>query len=250
MAKTYMLDTETTGLNVDQGDRLIEIGVVEYDGMSATGRTYHTYVNPGDRQVQAGAIAVHGITNEMLKDAPAFADIADDFLDFIGDHPLVIYNAGFDLGFLNAELEDANMAPIDNEIIDGLDLAKKRFPGGKNTLDVVAKKLGVDTSARDKHGAIVDSIILGEVYRRLVQQNEMMVDVVQEPVRVAATGDIEAKPLLRVPGVSGRHLVRGETSYTLFGSVLTPKTLASEAARHGYASAMAFAEACKAWHTL
>ena len=84
-----MLDTETTGLNVDQGDRLIEIGVVEYDGMSATGRTYHTYVNPGDRQVQAGAIAVHGITNEMLKDAPAFADIADDFLDFIGDHPLV-----------------------------------------------------------------------------------------------------------------------------------------------------------------
>lgn len=256
MTKTYMLDTETTGLNVDQGDRLIEIGVVEYEGMSPTGRTYHTYINPGDRQVQAGAIQVHGITNEMLKDAPAFADIADEFLDFIGNCPLVIYNAGFDLGFLNAELEDANMAPIENEIIDALELAKKRFPGGKNTLDVVAKKLGVDTSARDKHGAIVDSIILGEVYRRLVQQNEMMVDVVQEPVRVAATGEIEAKPLLRVPGVTGRHLVRGETSYTLFGSVLTPKTLAAEAARHGYesvaltdrwttAGAMAFAEACK-----
>ena len=85
MTKTYMLDTETTGLNVDQGDRLIEIGVVEYEGMSPTGRTYHTYINPGDRQVQAGAIQVHGRTNEMLKDAPAFADIAAEFLDFIGN---------------------------------------------------------------------------------------------------------------------------------------------------------------------
>ena len=256
MAKTYMLDTETTGLNVDEGDRLIEIGVVEYEGMTPTGRQYHSFINPGDRQIQAGATQIHGITNEMVKDAPSFADIADDFLNFIGDHPIVIYNASFDLGFINASLEEANMSLIENEIIDCLLLARKRFPGGKNTLDVVAKKLGVDTSARDKHGAIVDSIILGEVYRKLVQQNEMMVDVAQEPVRVAATGAIEAKPLLKVPSVSGKHLTRAETSYTLFGSALNPKTLASEAARHGYASvaltdrwttagAMAFAEACK-----
>tara|TARA_B100000929_G_scaffold90447_2_gene70918 strand:+ start:1224 stop:5129 length:3906 start_codon:yes stop_codon:yes gene_type:complete len=252
-----MLDTETTGLNVDQGDRLIEIGVVEYEGMSPTGRTFHSFINPGDRQVQAGAVQVHGITNEMLKDAPTFAEIADELLDFIGDDPIVIYNAPFDMGFLKTELEEANMACFDNEVIDCLELAKKRFPRAKNTLDVVAKKLGVDTSARDKHGAIVDSEILGQVYRRLVEQVELIGDVAQETVKVTTTGNVERKPLLRVPSVTGRHLIRAETSYTLFASALTPKTLAAECAKHGYASvaltdrwttagAMAFAEGCKA----
>lgn len=256
MTRTCMLDTETTGLNVEQGDRLIEIGVVEYDGMMPTGRTFHSFINPGDRQIQAGAVQVHGITNEMVKDAPTFAEIANDFLDFIGDDPIVIYNASFDLGFINSALEEANMADLDNKIIDALELAKKRFPGQRVTLDSVAKKYGIDTTARDKHGAIIDSEILGQVWRHLVQQDELIGEVSQQTVQITTTGSIERRPLLRVPNVTGKHLVRAETSYTLFASALNPKTLASEAAKHGYdsvaitdkwttAGAMAFGDACK-----
>lgn len=257
MTLSYMLDTETTGLNVGEGDRIIEIGIVEYDGMSPTGRVFHSFVNPGDRQVQAGAVHVHGIMNDMLRDAPSFADIAEEILDFIGDEgAVVIYNAPFDMGFLDAEFEAINMACFENAVIDCMEIAKKRFPRSKVTLDAVAKKLGVDTSKRDKHGAVIDAEILGEVYRRLVQQDELIGSTVQEKVVVEATGSITMKELLRVPGVTGRHLIRAETSYTLFASALTPKSLVAEAKRLEYdsvaltdkwttAGAMAFAEACK-----
>lgn len=254
--RLLMVDTETTGLNVSEGDRIIEIGIVEYLGMNPTGKVFHVFLNPGDRQVQAGAVHVHGITNEQLKNSPSFEDIVDDLLDFIGDDPIVIYNAPFDMGFFESEFERANMACFENEIIDCLLLARKRFPRAKNTLDAVAKKLGVDTSKRDKHGAIVDSEILGGVYRRLVEQDELIGEVTQEPVRITTTGTIERKPLLRVPSTEGRHLIRSETSYTLFASALTPKTLVSEAKANGYdsvaltdkwttAGALSFADACR-----
>ena len=152
MTMTYMLDTETTGLNVDDGDRIIEIGVVEYDGMTPTGRTYHQRINPGDTQIGAGATAIHGMTNEMLASEPAFAEIANDLLDFIENGELVIYNAPFDLGFLKAECEAADIAWPDCKVIDAFQIARKRFPGGKNTLDVVAKKVGVDVTRRELHG--------------------------------------------------------------------------------------------------
>jgi len=256
MARTCIIDTETTGLNVDEGDRIIEIGIVEYIGMTPTGRTFHRYLSPGDRQIQAGAIQIHGITPDKLIGAPSFEDIFDELADFIGDAPLVIYNAPFDVGFLKGECDRANLAWIDNEVIDCLVLARKRFPGGKNTLDVVAKKLGVDTTARTLHGALVDSVILGEVYRKLVQQDDLGIEASQGPVKITTTGSLQPKSIYKVPGLTGHHIVRAETSYTLFSSALSPASLVKEAKRHGYdsvaltdrytiAAAMSFAEECK-----
>ena len=256
MTKQHMLDTETTGLNVDDGDRIIEIGIVEYDGMSPTGRIFHSFVNPGDRQIAAGATQVHGITNEMLKDAPYFDQVVNDMLDFLGDDNIVIYNAAFDVGFLKAECEKANIAMPAGEIIDALAIARKRFPGAKLTLDNIAKKCGVDTSKRDKHGAVVDAEILGGVYRYMVQQDDLGMESVQEAVTITTTGSIQPKHIAPLTDVTGTHLTRAETSYTLFSSALTAEKLVQEAAAHDYdslaltdryttAAAMEFADACK-----
>ena len=257
MPKTYMIDTETTGLNVGDGDRIIEIGVVEYDGMTPTGRTYQAYINPGDRQIAAGAVHVHGITNEFLADKPKFADIVHELLDFIEGGEQVIYNAPFDVGFLRAECERCDLAYPDDAIIDCMDLAKKRYPRGKNTLDVVAKKLGVDVSDRDLHGGLKDAAILGHVYCRLVQQDELLMAAPTDaPRKITTTGSIEPRPVQAVACQPGHHLTRAESSYTLFSSALKPESLVSEAVRLGYASvaltdryttagALAFADAAR-----
>ncbi|MET0379767.1 MAG: DNA polymerase III subunit epsilon [Spongiibacteraceae bacterium] len=164
--RQIVLDTETTGLEPSQGHRLIEIGCVELVNRRLTGRHYHQYLNP-DREIDAGAIEVHGITNEMLADKPFFPAIVDEMLDFIRGAELIIHNAPFDLGFLNNELQLVGRSERIRDIcgvIDTLVLARQRHPGQKNNLDALCGRYGVDNSQRDLHGALLDAEILADVY--------------------------------------------------------------------------------------
>ncbi len=165
--REIVFDTETTGLNVDQGHRLIEIGCVELDDLIPTGRTFHHYLNP-DRLIEQGAVDVHGITNAMLEDKPRFWEIAEALVAFVGDAPLVAHNAGFDRGFLNKELSDCGWPdfPADR-FVDTMLLCRQRWPSQQANLDAVCERLGIDTSRRVKHGALLDAEILAEVYVEL-----------------------------------------------------------------------------------
>jgi len=165
--RQIVLDTETTGLEVSQGHRIIEIGGVELVNRRLTQRHFHRYVNP-DRDIDEGAMEVHGITSEFLEDKPRFADIAEEFLNFIEGAELVIHNANFDIGFLNAELGllGADYPQIQDicSVVDSLALARHKHPGQKNNLDALCKRYDVDNSQRDLHGALLDSEILADVY--------------------------------------------------------------------------------------
>ena len=164
--REIVLDTETTGLSVENGDRIIEIGCVEIFNRTRTGKFYHTYLNT-DKEISAGAQQIHGITKEFLQDKPKFPDIAQEFLDFIADSPLVIHNAKFDTKFINNELVLYNLKKLSNQIVDSLVLAKQKFPGAKVNLDALCKKFNIDASKRDKHGALLDSELLADVYLEL-----------------------------------------------------------------------------------
>jgi DNA polymerase-3 subunit epsilon len=165
--RQIVLDTETTGLETSQGHRIIEIGCVELFNRRLTGRHYHQYINP-EREVDAGAFQVHGISNDMLADKPKFAQIVEDFIAFVGDADLIIHNAAFDIGFINAEFARLNPRPATVEtkrtVIDTLLLARSKHPGQKNNLDALCKRYGVDNSQRDLHGALLDAEILADVY--------------------------------------------------------------------------------------
>jgi len=167
--RQIVLDTETTGLEPSEGHRIIEIGCVELLNRRLTGNHYHQYLNP-EREIDAGAIEIHGITNEQLADKPKFADIAKDFLEFVNGAELIIHNAPFDVGFINNELVLMNgkkTAPrIDNlcAVIDTLKLARERHPGQKNDLDSLCRRYSVDNSSRTLHGALLDAEILADVY--------------------------------------------------------------------------------------
>lgn len=163
-----VLDTETTGMPVTDGHRIIEIGCIELDGRQPTGRHYHVYLQP-DRAIDEGAIAVHGITDEYLKDKPRFKDIADEFFEFIQGAELVIHNAPFDIGFINNEyalLGQSERSDISAHcsVLDTLVMARERHPGQRNNLDALCRRYGVDNSGRDLHGALLDAEILAEVY--------------------------------------------------------------------------------------
>ena len=166
MKRQIILDTETTGLDVTRNHKIIEIGCIELFDRKFTGNKFHQYLNPM-REIDQGAIRVHGITNEFLKDKPFFCDIKDDLLDFINDSELIIHNAPFDIGFLEYEFKKANhkieIADI-CKIFDTLVFARKLHPGQKNSLDALCKRYGVDNSSRDFHGALLDAKILGDVY--------------------------------------------------------------------------------------
>ena len=166
--REIVMDTETTGLEPDNGDRIVEIGGVELINHLPTGRTYHQYVNP-ERAMPREAFEVHGLGDEFLRDQPVFARIADDFLAFVGDAKLVIHNASFDMAFFNAELARSGhpSLPMDRAI-DTLEIARRKFPGAQASLDALCKRFGVDNSAREKHGALLDSEILAEVYLELL----------------------------------------------------------------------------------
>lgn len=174
--RQIFLDTETTGLEHKLGHRIIEIGCVEMRSRRLTNRHYHRYVNP-DRDIDAGALAVHGISLEFLQDKPRFADIAAEFLDFVRGAELIIHNAAFDIGFLNAELARLDMAPIDtvcHAVQDTLRMAKDLHPGKKNNLNALCERYGVDNSHRTLHGALLDAEILAEVYVAMTRGQESL----------------------------------------------------------------------------
>ena len=165
--RQIVLDTETTGLEVTQNHRIIEIGAVEIDNRRLTGQQYHQYIQP-DRSIDAGAQDVHGITEEFLADKPRFAEIADEFLNFVEGAEVVIHNAAFDVAFLDYELRLCNantrMDIIAAGVVDSLAVARKEYPGQRNNLDALCKRLGIDNSRRKLHGALLDAEILAEVY--------------------------------------------------------------------------------------
>ena len=175
--RQIVLDTETTGLEPSQGHRIIEIGCVELLDRKLTGNTFHKYINP-ERKVDDGAIEIHGITNEFLADKPFFADIYNDFLEFVKDSELVIHNAPFDVGFINAELKLTGRDLGDTsqycEVIDSLVMARRMRPGQKNSLDALCRHFNIDNSTRELHGALLDAELLAEVYLALTGGQEAL----------------------------------------------------------------------------
>lgn len=166
--REIVLDTETTGLDPYQGHRLVEIGCVELVNRIPSGKTFHRYLNP-ERDVPVEAHAVHGLSTEFLKDKPLFTDIADELIAFLVDVPLVIHNAAFDIGFLNAELDRVGRPPIGRDrMVDTLLIARRKHPAGPNRLDDLCARYGIDNSHRTKHGALLDAEILAEVYVELI----------------------------------------------------------------------------------
>lgn len=174
--RSVVLDTETTGMPVTDGHRIIEIGCVELIGRRLTGRHFHVYLQP-DRESDEGAIGVHGITNEFLVGKPRFAEVADEFFEFIQGAQLIIHNAAFDVGFINNEfalMGQHDRADITRHctILDTLMMARERHPGQRNSLDALCKRYGVDNSQRIKHGALMDSLLLAEVYIELLGERQ------------------------------------------------------------------------------
>lgn len=166
--REIIFDTETTGLDSSM-DRIIEIGAVELENRFVTGRNFHVFINPDGREVHPEALAVHGISNEQLADKPKFQEVVQDWLDFIEGATLIAHNASFDVGFFDAEFARLGFPPIDQDrVVDSLSLARRRHPMGPNSLDALCKRYGIDNSMREKHGALLDSELLAEVYIELV----------------------------------------------------------------------------------
>jgi DNA polymerase III subunit epsilon len=166
--REIVLDTETTGTDPQNGDRIVELGCVELVNHIPTGRHFHRYLNP-ERAMSQGAFAVHGLSDAFLSDKPRFAEVADEFLAFVGEARLVIHNAAFDMGFLNAELKRLARPALGAErAVDTLLLARRRHPGAPNSLDALCARYGIDNSRRTKHGALLDAEILAEVYIELL----------------------------------------------------------------------------------
>jgi DNA polymerase-3 subunit epsilon len=189
--REIVLDTETTGLDPLRGDRLVEIGCVEMLNRMPTGQTYHVYINP-ERDMPAEAFAVHGLSAEFLSTKPLFHEVVDDFLEFIGDAPLVIHNASFDIGFINAELDRIKRPAVPRErLVDTLLLARRKHPGVSNRLDDLCSRYSIDNSRRTKHGALLDAELLAEVYVDLVgaRQSQLLLASEGEDIRVNAAGD-------------------------------------------------------------
>ena len=166
--REIVLDTETTGLSPDEGHRIIEIGALELINHMPTGRKLHLYIQP-ERDIDEAAQNVHGISAEFLKDKPVFADIADEFLDFIKEDVMIIHNASFDMGFINAEFKRLGWNKLaDSRAIDTLMMARRKFPGAQASLDALCRRFEIDNSHRDLHGALIDADLLAEVYIELI----------------------------------------------------------------------------------
>lgn len=187
--RLIVLDTETTGLNPQEGHRIIEIGCVELINRRLSGKRFHHYLNP-DRAIDEGAVAVHGISNDLLQDKPRFPDIAQDFIAFITGAELIIHNAPFDLGFLNNELsllKQAHKTKIEEHcpVFDTLAFARKKHPGQRNSLDALCKRYNIDNSHRELHGALLDAEILAEVFLLMTGGQASLLDETNAPVTEA-----------------------------------------------------------------
>ncbi len=195
--REIVMDTETTGLEARGGDRIVEIGGVELINHLPTGRSYHQYINP-ERPMPREAFEIHGLGDDFLRDKPVFTRIADDFLAFIADAKLVIHNASFDMAFLNAELARINYPPLPiDRAIDTLEIARRKYPGAQASLDALCKRFAVDNSAREKHGALLDSEILAEVYLELLggrQQGLILSAEAETKTKTEESVDWQAPP--------------------------------------------------------
>ncbi len=194
------LDTETTGFDPASGHRIVEIGCVELWGRVRTGKTFHSYLNP-ERDVPEDAFKVHGISTEFLQDKPFFARIAEGFLSFIGDSPLVIHNAGFDMKFVNAELQMAGFEPLPfDRATDTVQIARKKYPGAPASLDALCKRYNIDLSGRTKHGALLDAELLADVYLELMGgRQEIMALRTAAEAQAAAEGKRYVPPRVFEP---------------------------------------------------
>jgi DNA polymerase-3 subunit epsilon len=178
--REIVLDTETTGLSPDKGDRVVEIGCVELINHVPTSNTFQVYLNP-EREMDEGAQRIHGLTNEFLQDKPKFEAIAEDFISYIGESKIIAHNATFDINFLNSELSRLNKAKISQErVIDTLKIAREKYPGARNSLDALCKRFFVDNSNRKLHGALLDSELLAEVYLELIGGKEPALALAEE----------------------------------------------------------------------
>jgi DNA polymerase-3 subunit epsilon len=190
--REIVLDTETTGLDALRGDRLVEIGCVEMFNRMPTGQTFHRHINP-EREMPAEAFAVHGLSTEFLRAKPLFAEVVDDFLEFIADAPLVIHNASFDVSFINAELDRIKRPPIARErLVDTLLLARRKHPGVSNRLDDLCSRYAIDNSRRTKHGALLDAELLAEVYIDLIgaRQSQLVLASESREIRIGISSEM------------------------------------------------------------
>ena len=192
--RQIVLDTETTGLSADGGDRIIEIGCVELLNRKLTGNNLHFYLNP-ERDSHEDALKVHGISNEFLRDKPKFAEVAAEILDYLRDAQIIIHNAAFDVGFLNKELERVGLSAFHSHVqgvVDTLAMAKEMFPGKRNSLDALCDRLGVDNSGRTLHGALLDAELLADVYINLTRgQDALLIEAVSSADNTAAASGVD-----------------------------------------------------------
>jgi DNA polymerase III subunit epsilon len=194
--REIVFDTETTGLDPAQGHRVVELGCVELEDHCPTGKDFHAYLNP-DRDVPPETTKVHGLTNEFLADKPRFAEVCDDFLSFIGDAPLVIHNAAFDIRFINAELTKVGRPPLDPaRAIDTIEIAKVKLPGARYSLDELCKRFAIDLSVREKHGALLDAELTAKVYLELIggRQQRLSLAPASREEPAAATAPVRQRP--------------------------------------------------------
>jgi DNA polymerase-3 subunit epsilon len=207
--RQVFLDTETTGLYPAQGHRIIEIAAVEVVNRRVTDRHFHVYLNP-EREIDAAAQEVHGITLEFLQDKPRFADVVDDFMDFVAGAELVIHNAPFDVGFLNAELgkiDRENLEKTAGNIVDTLKMAKDMRPGQRNNLDALCRHYGIDNSKRALHGALLDAELLADVYMAMTRgQDSLMIDMLEEVAPLDDADDASHPRNLKVLRASDEEL--------------------------------------------
>jgi DNA polymerase-3 subunit epsilon len=196
--REIIVDTETTGLDPNDGHRVVEVACIELNNHIPTGRHFQTYLNP-DRDVPTDAAAIHGLTGDFLADKPRFGDVAAKLMEFIGDAPLVIHNAEFDMRFLNAELARAGRSGIDyTRAIDTLNLTKQKFPGAPSSLDALCKRFGIDNSARTFHGAMLDAELLAEVYLELIGGRQAGLELVAAK-SAASVATVSADRIARPP---------------------------------------------------
>jgi DNA polymerase III subunit epsilon len=225
--REIVLDTETTGLDPLRGDRLVEIGCVEIFNRMPTGQTFHRYINP-QRAMPREAFEVHGLSTEFLADKPVFSSVVDDFLAFVGDAPLVIHNASFDIGFINAELEKVARVAIPRErLVDTLLLARRKHPGVSNRLDDLCSRYAIDNSHRTKHGALLDAELLAEVYIDLIGARQSQL-ILAEKVQVHDGASADAPRRQRTEPLLPRVTAAELAAHRAFIATLGEKAMWSE----------------------
>jgi DNA polymerase-3 subunit epsilon len=226
--REIVLDTETTGLDPLRGDRLVEVGCIELFNRMPTGQTFHRYMNP-ERDMPAEAYAVHGLSTEFLASKPLFVEVVEEFLAFIGDAPLVIHNASFDISFINAELDRIKRAAIPRDrLVDTLLLARRKHPGVSNRLDDLCSRYAIDNSRRTKHGALLDAELLAEVYIDLIgaRQSQLILAAETIDIRVGTGGDM-ARRQRQIP-LAARVSEEDRAAHRAFVATLGDKPIWNE----------------------